>query len=354
MLHRIYNYLFERVFFKRQIEKFYLVFGGHIFFQTLRVAVQLRLFDLLKQNGSLELKEIAEKLSLQLQPTRIILLGLTSVGFIKKKGSRYSNSYLSDMLFVHSSPKKVIAYIELQHRVMYRGLYWLLESVKEYKNVGLKEIPGNEKTLYERLAHDPELEKIFQEAMQELSLHANKELANHLELNGVKILVDVGGGDGTNALALARKWPQLKTVVFDSETVCNIAIQNIKHQGLADRVSTSIGNAFSTPFPAGADSLMFCHFFTIWGESKGKELLKKCYSFLPKGGRVIIFNMFQDDNECGPLSAAVGSPYFLGIATGLGMLYTAKEYKAWFAECGFHSIQHTRLARDHGIIIGIK
>lgn len=230
MLHRIYNYLFEIVFFKRQIEKFYLVFGGHIFFQTLRVAVQLRLFDLLKQNGSLELKEIAEKLSLQLQPTRKILLGLTSVGFIKKKGSRYSNSYLSDMLFVHSSPKKVIAYIELQHRVMYRGLYWLLESVKEYKNVGLKEIPGNEKTLYERLAHDPELEKIFQEAMQELSLHANKELANHLELNGVKILVDVGGGDGTNALALARKWPQLKTVVFDSETVCNIAIQNIKHK----------------------------------------------------------------------------------------------------------------------------
>ncbi len=354
MFARLYSYLFEKVLFRRQIEKFYLVFGGHIFFQTLRTAVRLRLFDLLKENGSLQLDEIASKLNLQHQPARILLLGLTSLGFVKKRGSEFSNSYLANMLFVHSSPQRLVAYIELQHRVMYKGLFWFLESVKENSNVGLKEIPGTEATLYERLSHDPELEKIFQDAMQELSLHANEELSKNLKLKGIQKLVDVGGGDGTNAIALARRWPDLRTVVFDSSTVCSIADRNIKEQKMAGQVSTSVGHAFLTPFPEGIDALMFCHFFTIWGESKGKELLRKCYSALPKGGKVILFNMIQNDDGCGPLSAAVGSPYFLGIATGLGMLYTAKEYRAWFTEAGFHSVEHTKLAHDHGIIVGTK
>jgi ubiquinone/menaquinone biosynthesis C-methylase UbiE len=354
MFRRLSNFFFEKILFRRQIEKFYLVFGGHIFFQTLRTAVRLRLFDLLKENGPLQLADIAVKLKLQPQPVRILLLGLTAVGFVKKRGSYFSNSHLADMLFVHSSPRKLVAYIELQHRVMYKGLFWLLESVKENSNVGLKEIPGAEDTLYERLSHDNELEQIFQDAMQELSLHANEELSQSLNLKGVRKLVDVGGGDGTNAIALARRWPDLKTVIFDSATVCTIADGNIKSQNMTSQVSTSAGHAFLSPFPEGIDALMFCHFFTIWGEMKGKELLRKCYDALPKGGRVILFNMIQQDNEKGPLSAAVGSPYFLGIATGLGMLYTAREYKEWFAAAGFHSITHSKLARDHGIIVGIK
>lgn len=354
MFRRLYSFFFEKVIFRKQIEKFYLVFGGHIFFQTLRTAVQLKLFDLLKENGSMQLKDIASKLKLQPQPTRILLLGLTTLGFVRKRGSYFSNSYIANMLFVHSSPHKLVAYIELQHRVMYKGLFWLLDSVKENSNVGLKEIPGTEATLYERLSHDPELERIFQDAMQELSLHANEELSISLNLRGVRKLVDVGGGDGTNAIALARRWPDLKTIIFDSATVCTIADRNIKSQNMTNQVSTSVGHAFLTPFPEGIDALMFCHFFTIWGEAKGKELLKKCFDALPLGGKVILFNMIQHDDERGPLSAAVGSPYFLGIATGLGMLYTAKEYMEWFAAAGFHSIEHTKLARDHGIIVGIK
>ncbi len=43
-------YVIEGFIAKRQIEKFYMVFGGHIFFQTMRVAVELDLFSKLKRN----------------------------------------------------------------------------------------------------------------------------------------------------------------------------------------------------------------------------------------------------------------------------------------------------------------
>jgi hypothetical protein len=344
----------EGVIFRRQMERLYLVFGGHIFFQTLRTAVQLDLFTLLAKEGPLTRQEIAQRLGIAEQPARIVILGLTTVGLLRKRGDKYSNSHLAGVLLAKNSTRKITAYVELQHRAMYKGLFWMLESVREYRNVGLKEFAGNEPTLYQRLAHDPEVEQIFQDAMQELSVQANADMASFVDLTGVKHLVDVGGGDGTNVIALARRWPSLRATVFDSPTVCEIARKNIAASGLAGRLDAVPGECFADPFPKDADCLMFCHFFTIWGEAKDRELLRKCHDSLPSGGKAIIFNMMQHDDETGPLSAAVGSPYFLSLATGLGMLYTWREYETWMRDAGFQPVHRYKLLRDHGLIVGTK
>jgi len=237
---------------------------------------------------------------------------------------------------------------------MYKGLYWMLEAVRENRNVGLKEFAGSEPTLYERLAHDPEVEKIFQDAMQELSVQVNADMVKAVDLRGIKHLVDVGGGDGTNIMAIAQQWPNLRATVFDSPTVCDIARKNIAGSGMADRLGAVAGECFKDPFPPDADCLLFAHFFTIWGEERDRELLRKCYASLPAGGKVMIFNMMQHDDESGPMSAALGSPYFLTLATGTGMLYTWSEYERWMEEAGFRDIKRHALPHDHGLIVGTK
>lgn len=344
----------EGVLLRRQVERLYLVFGGHIFFQTLRTAVQLDLFTLLAKEGPLTRQEIAKRLAVADQPARIMILGLTVVGLLRKSGQKYSNSHLAGILLVKDSPRKITAYVELQHRAMYKGLYWMLEAVRENRNVGLKEFAGDEPTLYQRLAHDPEVELIFQEAMQELSVQANADLARFIDMTGVKHLVDVGGGDGTNIVAIARRWPHLRATVFDSPTVCEIARKNIAACGLSSRLDATPGECFADPFPKDADCLMFAHFFTIWSEEQDRKLFKKCYDSLPSGGQVAIFNMMQHDDESGPFSAAVGSPYFLTLATGTGMLYTWNEYESWMRDAGFTDVRRHKLLRDHGLIVGRK
>ncbi len=346
--------LVEAFLLRRQFEKLYFVFGGHIFFQTMRTAVQLDLFTLLAREGRMTRQQIAEKLGLEEQPVRIVLLGLTTSGLLRKRGSYYSNTYLSKLLLNTDSPRKITAYVELQHQAMYKGLYWMHESVRENRNVGLKEFPGNEPTLYQRLAHSPQLERTFQEAMQELSVQSNVGLANHLDLSKVRRLVDVGGGNATNIIALAKHFPHLQASVFDSPTVCKLASSNIANNGLSDRLNAVPGDGFKDAFPAGTDCLMFAHFCTIWSKEKNLELFKKSFASLPAGGRIVIFNMMQDDSETGPMSAAVGSPYFLSLATGTGMLYTWNEYESWLREAGFLTVKRQRLLRDHGVIVGIK
>lgn len=63
--------------------------------------------------------------------------------------------------------------------------------------------------------------------------------------------------------------------------------------------------------------------------------------------------MMQEDDETGPLTAALGSPYFLAVATGEGMLYTWGEYESW-REAGFQNLFRKRLPLDHGFIVARK
>lgn len=340
---------------QQDVDNFLKIFGGHILFQTLHAAVEFDLFTKLSTHKRLALTQITELLNIKRQPARIMLLGLVSSGILKKNpDNTYSNTPTAEIALSKHSPINVISYVKLQHHVMYKGMFHLYESIKEYKNVGLQEFEGNEPTLYQRLSHTPEIKQIFQDAMHELSVHANKELANHIDLSDSKFLIDVGGGDGTNIIELASKFENLRAAVFDLPSVCPITQNKINQSNLSDRLSAIPGNCFEDAFPSNADSFLFSHFCTIWSEQKNKALFQKAFDALPKNGKIIIFNMMQENDETGPLSTALGSPYFLAIATGEGMLYTWREYEEWLKAAGFVQIKSARLPQDHGVIIGIK
>lgn len=344
----------EGILMKRQAERLYLVFGGHIFFQTLNAAARLDLFTLLRKHNGLTRDQICHELNIQAQPARILLLGLVSSGMLKKRGDVYRNTRLTNELLCADSPTNILPYVALQHHVMYRGMPKFFESIKEYRNCGLEEFEGNEETLYQRLAHDPEVEEVFHDSMSALSVQTNKILADFLDLSDVQSLVDIGGGDGTNIITLTAKHPHLKGRVFDLPSVANLAREQLAAHPNASRLGAVNGNCFEDDLPTDADCFLLAHFCTIWSPEKNKQLLKKCFDALPSGGRVIIFNMMQNNDETGPLSAAVGSPYFLTIATGEGMLYTWNEYEQWAREVGFAEVSSEKLPRDHGAIVAIK
>jgi ubiquinone/menaquinone biosynthesis C-methylase UbiE len=344
----------ERVLIRRRVERLYLIMGGHIYFQTLVAAVDLGVFTLLAEKGPSTREELAQTLGCAPKGLRILLLGLTTLGLIRKSGPRYRIAPFAKRVFAGRDAGTIVPVIQWQNQINYLALRHFTEAIRTGRNVGLSEFQGDEPTLYERLAHEPKLEKVFQEAMEGISVQANAMLAKFVNFRRVRYLLDVGGGNGTNIIALARQYPQLKASVFDSPSVCRIASDHIASEGLKDRLSALAGNCFSDPFPADVDCLLFCHFFTIWSEEQNQRLLQKCFESLPAGGTAIIFNMMQHDSEDGPYSAAMASPYFLTLATGQGMLYTWREYEEWMRAAGFHSVETHRLPRDHGVIVGIK
>lgn len=337
-------------------ETFNLITEGHAAFQLMWAGTQLDLFSLLSRHrDGMDRAQIAAALSLQDQPARILLVGLTALGLIEKREALYFNADLSEELLVKGKPNCMIPVLGWQKEIVYPGLVDFLDSLKAGTNVGLRHFPGEESTLYPRLAHDKPLEKVFQDAMSSLSNQANQHLIDNVDLTETRHLMDVGGGDATNAIAFAQKYPHLRVTVFDSESICKIADENIARAGLQDRVGTHPGELFSTPYPEGVDAILYAHMFTIWSPENNQLILQKTCDALPAGGKAIVFNMMGHDDDTGPVSTALGSPYFLAIATGEGMLYSWADYGNWLARAGFSDFQRIEdLPLDHGIFIGVK
>ncbi|NEO47287.1 MAG: methyltransferase, partial [Moorea sp. SIO4A3] len=267
---------------------------------------------------------------------------------------KFKNSWISERNFNQDSSINIIPIVEWQNFINYRALYYFTEALQKNENVGLQEFSGNENTLYERLSHNPKLEVIYQNAMESISRMSNRMLQKYMDFSRYKFMVDMGGGKGENLIAIARYNPNLRGCVFDLASVCKWADARIRESGLAERLSTCSGNCFEDPFPKEADCILFGHFFNLWSEVDNKQLLRKAFEALPTGGSVIVFNLMQDDSGTGPLTAVIGSSYFLTLATGRGMIYTWSEHERWIREAGFAKVSRIIMLRDHGVIIGTK
>ncbi|WGS87159.1 methyltransferase [Methylomonas sp. UP202] len=335
-------------------EELALIAGGHTAFQLLWAGVQLKLFDFLSEKGPISGSDIQMELGLAPQPTRILLIGLTALRLVKKDGNLYRNSPIVEQLLVSHSEDNMIDILGWQNFIVYPGEMDFVESLRQNKNIGLNRFQEPGDTLYARLSNDPGLEIVFHNAMQSLSNSANRLLMSSVNFNNIKHIVDAGGGSGENSIKLATSFPHMKVTIFDNPTVCEIARQNIIKSDVSGRVSVYPGDFFKDDFPKGIDCVFLGHIMTIWSIEKGRLLLKKIYNALPKEGKVIIFNMMGNDDDSGPIVTALGSPYFLTIATGEGMLYSWSDYENLLIEAGFHDISKQILPKEHGVIIGCK
>lgn len=335
-------------------ESLVLIMGGHTAFQLCWSGVQLGIFDQLAASPGMSREVLAKASGLEPRPFRILLTGLLAMKMILRDGDGLRNAEMVNQLLVRSTPHNWVEVLGWQNYIVYPGEVDFLESLKQNRNVGLRQFPGDEDNLYARLTHDKFLEKVFQDSMASLSLSANAIMVENVDFSGIRHLVDGGGGNATNLMAVARANPHLSCTVFDSASVCEIAKANIERNGLSDRIGTHPGDLFSTPFPSGIDGVLLAHMLTIWSPEKNIQLLKRVYDALPDGGQVIIFNMMGHDDETGPMTTALGSPYFLSIATGEGMLYTWAEFESFLAAAGFRQTKRVVLPKDHGVLIGVK
>jgi L-tyrosine C(3)-methyltransferase len=336
------------------LSHFMLLAQGHAAFQTLWAATQVGIFDALARKPGISRRDIGIEVGLEERPIRILLTGLTALRLLVKDGDTYRNSSMTERFLVTGSPENIVKVLGWQYHIVYCAAMDFVESLRSNRNIGLRYFPGSEDNLYARLSHDQGLEKIFHDAMASISNATNRLLTEHLDLSQLTHLVDAGGGDGTNAMCLAKAQPHLQVTVFDRASVCDLAKKNISQAGLKDRIDTFPGDFFVDPFPQGIDCILFAHIFTIWSLERDAMLLKRAHSALPKGGKVIIFNTMGWDDETGPMSAALGSVYFMTIATSEGRIHTWKDYEACLQDAGFTSFQRISVGHDHGILIGTK
>jgi L-tyrosine C(3)-methyltransferase len=325
-------------------------------FQYLNAGVEIGVFDLLEEHQPLTMAQIAERTGLSPESTRCLLFGLSAVKLVIREDDVFYNSDTISLVFKRGEWELLRAMIRFQAKIVYLGLTDFVKSLKEDRNVGLERIEGKGDTLYQRLSYNPAIERVFSEYMAIYSDFALKYLLKDLDLSSAWSILDVGSGIGRNAITIANRYPDVRITLLDLPFVLQMAEPLISKHGLSDRIKLWPCDIMKEDFPPGQDCILFIHQLVIWSYEEMIALLKKTFRALNPGGRIVIFSSISDDNETGPLMAALDTAYFRAVAAGGGMIYPWKDYKKALLETNFKEVEYIRCDSwtPHGIIIGYK
>jgi L-tyrosine C(3)-methyltransferase len=333
-----------------------LLLFGHSAFQYLYAGCEIGVFELLSANPNLSKSELTDLLNLQPQPARCLLLGLTALKLIVKNGDRYRNSLVVEMLFTEGKWEIFHHTVLFEARIVYGGQEDFVESLRKNTNVGIRRIPGKGPDLYHRLAETPALQEVFYNYMGSWSRLSNPLLLGNVDFGEMKNIMDVGGGDATNAIAIATAYPHINITIVDIQASCKIAQKKIDAHGLANRILVEEKNILADAFPAGYDCFLFIHFLVIWPLEINTKLLRKAYDALAPGGRVIIFNSMTSDEQDGPVMGALDTAYFVSIPAEGGMIYSWQDHERCLNDAGFFQVERIpcNAWTPHGIIVATK
>lgn len=151
-------------------------------------------------------------------------------------------------------------------------------------------------------------------------------------------VLDLGGGHGEYAMALARAHPTLEAVVFDLPPVTEVTSELIARSGLTDRVSPLPGDFFRDPIGEGYNLVLLFGVLNSMNEEEARRLLSLVYQALAPGGWLAIRATPPHPTPEARLQHALLDLQML-LATEHGHHPTAAELERWLYEIGFTDLQ---------------
>lgn len=287
-------------------------------------------------------------LELRERPADVMLTLLTAMGLLRNEGGTF---YLTEMAREHlvaSSPWFIGPYFaSVKERPVCRDMVEVLRTDKPANWASLRE----EKDWARAMESDGFANR-FTAAMDCRGTYLGPALARALDCAGRRRLLDIAGGSGIYACALAGRHRHLRAGVLEKPPVDGIARRSVAARGLADRVEVIAGDMFGDPLPEGYDLHLFSHVLHDWEERRVRELLGKSFAALPPGGMIAIHDAHINADKSGPLAVAAYSA--LLMTTTEGKCYSVKEMADYLSGAGFGDFQCAATAADRSVITARK
>lgn len=334
-------------------EQFNLLVNAPALFNAITTAAEFRIFHFLAERPDSGFEEIRAFTGVPAHQLRVLLQAVCATGLLQRSAGAYRNSSVAAELLATDADDSWSHILIGWKEVYYPAFAQMTTALRAGRNTALDMYPGDEPTLYQRLARDPDLERVFHKAMSAFTLRSVDALVERPEFENVRHLLDIGGGDGTTSVRLASRHPALQCTVVDMPSVARLGDETTV--ALPDRVRLHPADIFADDFPTGSDAVLFSHVLEIFDEDRIVAQLKKAYDVLPDGGAVFVYGYNVSDDETEGLFGARLGLYFNVLASGQGMAYPARDYENWLRSVGFRDVRTVAgMPYEHGLTIGTK
>ncbi len=154
-------------------------------------------------------------------------------------------------------------------------------------------------------------------------------------------VLDIAAGHGMYGIAVARRNPQAQIVALDWPGVLEVALENAKKFGVADRYTTRPGSAFEAELGAAYDFVLLTNIFHHFDMATCEKLMRRVHAALKPGGKAVTLEFVPNEDRISPPMAAAFSLVMLA-GTDSGDAYTFSQYEKMFQNAGFvKTTQHS-------------
>ena len=289
--------------------------------------------------GPREPEAVAAACGTDPRATRSLLGGLAALGLADHRPGGYVLS--ADGATLARDHPGSVARIVAKEWFFYQAWAGLADSVRD----GHARIPP----WRQRLAADPGRSLDFLRALDDLAARFGGELPALAGLDRPGRLLEVGGGAGSHAAALARAVPGLEATVLDLPAVEPVVAE--RHPELGFVAGDLDRPRFGRPAAERWDAVLLANVLHDHPAERCRAIVASAAGLLAPGGTLLVYEWVLDDDGDGPAAVALFDLMMLVENEG-GAAWTAGQLAAWLGAAGLGGAQLRRGAGPIAVLRG--
>jgi hypothetical protein len=291
-------------------------------------------------------EELAKEIGADPRALYRLMRATASVGVLSEgPDGKFSQTPMSAVLRSNATPSLRSWTIMAGREWHGRGWSNLEYCVRTGKQA-LEQIYGAD--VFDFLKQHPEEGQIFNDAMTELSMIDSPAVCESYNFEGIRSVVDVGGGHGLLLATILKGNPCLRGILYEMPHVIEGA-KNGPLKCLLDRCTLASGDMFSS-VPDGVDAYIMKHIIHDWPDDGCLQILKACRKGVNSGGRLLVVDsVIQAGNDFSPGK-------FLDLQMLIfpsGCERTEKQFRDLFAASGWQLNRIIPTAASDSIVEGV-
>ena len=294
---------------------------------VLKTAIELDVFTSIGEGANTS-AALATRINAAERGVRILCDNLVIMGFLAKSAGRYALTEESALFLNRKSPACLASMSQFLGSERHRQNFdRLTEAVRKGGSAG---------NWGDNTKPNDELWTLFARSMAPLTVPSAEFISGLLragEGQPMRVL-DIAAGHGMYGVTVARKNPKAEIVAVDWPAVLEVALENAKKFGVAERYSVRPGNAFDADLGAGYDCALLTNILHHFDIPTCEALMRRVFAALKPGGKAITLEFVPNEDRVTPPTTARFSLVMLAN-TDAGDAYTFSEYEKMFRNAGF-------------------
>jgi hypothetical protein len=188
---------------------------------------------------------------------------------------------------------------------------------------------------FQWLSDHPAEAAIFNAAMADVTRQIARLAIAAYDFSPFRVILDVGGGNGTFLAEVLRAAPSATGMLFDLPAGLRQARETLAAVGVADRCELFEGDFFEA-VPAGADLILLKRVVHDWDDDSASRILRRCRAVAARHTKLLLIERAMPARmTASPANQRAAALDIRMLTSAGGLERTEDQYRALLRNAGF-------------------